>query len=273
LALARAAAALPLAAGAAFLGFLAAGAAALGAAAASAAAEEGASASRERLIAWRRDMGEAKDQQSKGRRGALVWRSASSARSRVIGLVECHVSTSRNTNFVFEKTKHPGADARLVGLDLSAGKTQSVRDLARRRAPLVGLPRLRSSRPAAPLRGRALPLALAPSPGLAGGAGAGGRRTPCGVGRRGPCFCAATPRAVGESCRLPLNRTACAPRSLPRMLARRTFTPPPSNPQKMPKKRRNCGRNRHGRGHTRMVDCSHCMCKPAKVRRWERRGG
>ena len=153
--------------------------------------------------------------------------------------------------------------------------SRSVRDLARRRAPLVGLPRLRSSRPAAPLRGRALPLALAPSPGLAGGAGAGGRRTPCGVGRRGPCCCAATPRAVGESCRLPLNRTACAPRSLPRMLARRTFTPPPppSNPQKMPKKRRNCGRNRHGRGHTRMVDCSHCMCKPAKVRRWERRGG
>jgi ribosomal protein S26 len=34
----------------------------------------------------------------------------------------------------------------------------------------------------------------------------------------------------------------------------------------MPKKRRNGGRNRHGRGHTRLVDCSHCMCKPAKVR-------
>jgi ribosomal protein S26 len=33
----------------------------------------------------------------------------------------------------------------------------------------------------------------------------------------------------------------------------------------MPKKRRNGGRNRHGRGHTRLVDCSHCMCKPAKV--------
>lgn len=32
----------------------------------------------------------------------------------------------------------------------------------------------------------------------------------------------------------------------------------------MPKKRRNNGRNRHGRGHTRLVDCSHCMCKPAK---------
>ena len=34
----------------------------------------------------------------------------------------------------------------------------------------------------------------------------------------------------------------------------------------MPKKRRNGGRNRHGRGHTRLVDCSHCMCKPPKVR-------
>lgn len=33
---------------------------------------------------------------------------------------------------------------------------------------------------------------------------------------------------------------------------------------KMVKKRRNNGRNRHGRGHTRLVDCSHCMCKPAK---------
>ena len=32
----------------------------------------------------------------------------------------------------------------------------------------------------------------------------------------------------------------------------------------MPKKRRNGGRNRHGRGITRLVDCSHCMCKPAK---------
>lgn len=34
---------------------------------------------------------------------------------------------------------------------------------------------------------------------------------------------------------------------------------------KMPKKRRNGGRNRHGRGHGRLVDCSHCMCKPAKA--------
>jgi hypothetical protein len=32
----------------------------------------------------------------------------------------------------------------------------------------------------------------------------------------------------------------------------------------MTKKRRNCGRNRHGRGHTHLVDCSHCMCKPPK---------
>ena len=32
----------------------------------------------------------------------------------------------------------------------------------------------------------------------------------------------------------------------------------------MVKKRRNCGRNRHGRGRTRIVDCSHCKCKPAK---------
>jgi small subunit ribosomal protein S26e len=32
----------------------------------------------------------------------------------------------------------------------------------------------------------------------------------------------------------------------------------------MVKKRRNNGRNRHGRGHTRLVDCSHCMCKPPK---------
>ena len=32
----------------------------------------------------------------------------------------------------------------------------------------------------------------------------------------------------------------------------------------MAKKRRNGGRNRHGRGHTHLVDCSHCMCKPAK---------
>lgn len=33
----------------------------------------------------------------------------------------------------------------------------------------------------------------------------------------------------------------------------------------MPKKRRNSGRSRHGRGHTRLVDCTHCACKPAKV--------
>ena len=32
----------------------------------------------------------------------------------------------------------------------------------------------------------------------------------------------------------------------------------------MPKKRRNNGRNRHGRGKTTLVNCSHCMCKPAK---------
>mmetsp|Transcript_60093 Transcript_60093/g.113312 ORF Transcript_60093/g.113312 Transcript_60093/m.113312 type:complete len:129 (+) Transcript_60093:29-415(+) len=32
----------------------------------------------------------------------------------------------------------------------------------------------------------------------------------------------------------------------------------------MTKKRRNGGRSRHGRGHTRMVDCAHCSCKPAK---------
>lgn len=32
----------------------------------------------------------------------------------------------------------------------------------------------------------------------------------------------------------------------------------------MPKKRRNNGRNRHGRGRTTLVDCSHCMCKPPK---------
>ena len=32
----------------------------------------------------------------------------------------------------------------------------------------------------------------------------------------------------------------------------------------MPKKRRNNGRNRHGRGKTHLVDCSHCMCKPPK---------
>ena len=32
----------------------------------------------------------------------------------------------------------------------------------------------------------------------------------------------------------------------------------------MPKKRRNNGRNRHGRGKTRQVDCNHCGCKPAK---------
>ena len=34
----------------------------------------------------------------------------------------------------------------------------------------------------------------------------------------------------------------------------------------MTKKRRNGGRSRHGRGHTRMVDCDHCGCKPPKVR-------
>ena len=34
----------------------------------------------------------------------------------------------------------------------------------------------------------------------------------------------------------------------------------------MTKKRRNGGRSRHGRGHTRLVDCDHCGCKPAKVR-------
>lgn len=32
----------------------------------------------------------------------------------------------------------------------------------------------------------------------------------------------------------------------------------------MPKKRRNGGRSRHGRGKTRQVDCAHCNCKPAK---------
>merc|ERR1711991_687523 len=29
-------------------------------------------------------------------------------------------------------------------------------------------------------------------------------------------------------------------------------------------KRRNHGRNRHGRGHTTMVNCANCGCKPAK---------
>jgi hypothetical protein len=34
----------------------------------------------------------------------------------------------------------------------------------------------------------------------------------------------------------------------------------------VPKKRRNGGRSgKHGRGHTRMVNCCHCGCKPAKV--------
>ncbi|RYG51854.1 hypothetical protein EON67_02515 [archaeon] len=33
----------------------------------------------------------------------------------------------------------------------------------------------------------------------------------------------------------------------------------------MPKKRRNNGRNRHGRGRTHLVLCEHCLCKPAKV--------
>ena len=32
----------------------------------------------------------------------------------------------------------------------------------------------------------------------------------------------------------------------------------------MPKKRRNGGRSRKGRGKTRQVDCVHCMCKPPK---------
>ena len=32
----------------------------------------------------------------------------------------------------------------------------------------------------------------------------------------------------------------------------------------MPKKRRNGGRSRHGRGKTTLVDCGHCRCKPAK---------
>jgi small subunit ribosomal protein S26e len=32
----------------------------------------------------------------------------------------------------------------------------------------------------------------------------------------------------------------------------------------MPKKRRNGGRSRKGRGKTTQVDCDHCMCKPPK---------
>lgn len=39
----------------------------------------------------------------------------------------------------------------------------------------------------------------------------------------------------------------------------------PACAAKMPKKRRNGGRSRHGRGKTTMVDCGHCRCKPPKV--------